>query len=212
MPEYFVFRIQEVNIAGGNHRFAQLLSQPHNGPVKVSQILIVFHRALGDHKPVVTNGLNLQKVIKARNPQQFVPTAVVHHSPEQLAGFTGGAHKDTLPPFDQLTLGDTGHTLIVFQMGIGDQPVEIPEARIILCVENNMPCLQRRNFIAGLHAGHGLVDLRHTCNALLLQHLEEPFQHIANRHGIIHCPMVVKVRQAQCICHNIQLIFVEPRQ
>ena len=85
----FVLRVQEVDVAGGTHRLAQLLSQPHYGAVEVPQLLFRAHHALAEHEHIVADGLDLQKVVPGGNALELLPVLVRCHRLEQLTRLAG---------------------------------------------------------------------------------------------------------------------------
>ena len=72
MAENFVLRIQEVNISRCDDHFAQAFPQADYGPVKAAQLFIVLGHALCQHKAVVGQGLDLQKVVEGGDALQLV--------------------------------------------------------------------------------------------------------------------------------------------
>lgn len=201
-----------MDVSGGHHRLAQFLAQLDNGSVIIPEILIILRNAFCNHKAVVADGLDFQKIIETGDTQELVPTAVCHHCLKQFARLTGRADDNSLPPLCKLALGNTRYALIVAEVGIGDQPVEVAQSCIVLGIQDDMPGLQRCDSVAGLHAGHCCIDLRHVGDLLFLQHLKESLQHIAHRHGVVHRTVVVKVRRTQGVRYHVELIFVQSRQ
>ena len=125
MPVHFVLRLPEMDVTGGADGFSQLLAEADDDAVEFPQVLLASCLAVAEHEGVVAQGLNFQIVIKRGDALQFVPILVVHHSLEQLAGFAGGADDQALPMGHQLAFGDGGHPLEIFQVGSGDQLIEI---------------------------------------------------------------------------------------
>ena len=83
-----VLRVQEVDVAGGAHRLAQLLPQGHDGPVEVPQLLLCADHPLAEHEHIVAQGLDLQIVIPGGNALELLPVLVRRHRLElaRLAG------------------------------------------------------------------------------------------------------------------------------
>ena len=59
------------------------------------------------------------------------PILVIHHRLEQLTRLAGGADDQALPMGHQLAFGDGGHPLEIFQVGSGDQLIEIFQAHLV---------------------------------------------------------------------------------
>ena len=125
MPVHFVLRLPEMDVAGGADGFPQLLAEADDDTVEFPQVFLAPCLAVAEHEGVVAQGLNFQIIVKGRDALQFVPILVIHHSLEQLAGFAGGADDQALPMGHQLAFGDGGHPLEIFQVGSGDQLIEI---------------------------------------------------------------------------------------
>ena len=125
VPVHFVLRLPEMDVTGGADRLVQFLSQPDDGAVELPQILLAPGVAVAEHESVVAQGLNFQIVVKRGDALQLVPILVVHHCLEQLTRLAGGADDQALPMGHQLAFGDGGHPLEIFQVGSGDQLIEI---------------------------------------------------------------------------------------
>ena len=78
-----------MNIAGGNHRFMELLADLDNGAVHIPQLLHRIDRAIAVEEHIVPDGLDLQVVIVLGDLTQLVEALAVHNPTEQLARFTG---------------------------------------------------------------------------------------------------------------------------
>ena len=63
--------------------------------------------------------------------------------------------------------------------------------------------------VLGTQPLHSRVDLLQRINALLGEHIEEAVDNQAAGDGIVRRPVVVKLRQAQCVSHQIQLEFAQ---
>ena len=125
VPVHLVLRLPEMDVAGGADGFPQLLAEADDDTVEFPQVLLAPCLAVAEHEGVVAQGLNFQIVVKGRDALQLVPVLVIHHRLEQLAGLAGGADDQALPMGHQLAFGDGGHPLEIFQVGSGDQLIEI---------------------------------------------------------------------------------------
>ena len=123
MPKYFILRVEKVNVTGGNHHLPQRLAQPDDGSVVFFELLHVLGHALGQHEHIVRQGLDLQIVVEGGDALQLILALSVQHGLEQLACLTGRADDQALPQLHKLRFGNSGHTLKVFQVGIGNQVV-----------------------------------------------------------------------------------------
>ncbi len=215
VAEDLVLRVQEMDVAGGHHHLPQLLAQADNGAVVGPQILVglglVFF--VCQHKAVVGQGLDLQEVIEGGDAPEFIVALVVQHRLEKLSRLTGGADNQPLPLVHQLRLGNPGHPAEVFQVGIGDQVVEVAQAHLVLGEQEDVSCLAVGDVALGPQTHHGRVDgLQGVDVMLLFQLLHQPDHDQPAGHGVIRRPVVVEVRQFQSFRHDIQLEFVEVGQ
>ena len=194
-----------MHIAGSHHGLTQFLSQTDDGAVKLPQFLFLFHNALFQHKGIVADGLDLQKIIERGDSFQFVLALAIHHRLEQLTRFTGRTNNQTLPQTENFRFGHTGLTLKIFQVGKGDQLIEIPQAQLIFRKQDNMAGVAIGDSILTAHPLHGGIDALQMGDA----HFRQFFQVLCHNQTagdrIIRRPMVIKLRQAQGICHHIQL-------
>ena len=83
--ERLVLGLEEVNVAGGAARLAQLVRQPENIAVPVAELFLVLCHALCDHEPVVADGLYLQIVVELRQPLDVLPRLTLGERAEHLA-------------------------------------------------------------------------------------------------------------------------------
>ena len=210
VPENLILRIQEMHISGGHHRFPQILAQPNHRAVKAAKLLFIRRDPLCQHKAVVCQRLNFQEIIEGRNPLQFILALTLHNGLEQLSRLAGGTDQQSLPKLHQLRLGNSGNTLKVFQVRVGNQMIQIAQAHLILGKENDMPCVPVRNAPLGAQVHHRRVDVLKGMNImLLLQFFHQPVHNQPAGHGVVRRPMVVELRQAQGVGYNIQLKFVQ---
>ena len=125
VPVHFVLRLPEMDVTGGADGFPQFLAEADDDAVEFPQVLLASCLAVAEHEGVVAQGLDFQIIVEGRDALQLVPVLVIHHSLEQLAGLAGGADDQALPMGHQLAFGDGGHPLEIFQVGSGDQLIEI---------------------------------------------------------------------------------------
>ena len=170
VTENFVLGVQEVNVSGGDHRFAQFLAQPDDFPVVLPEVFIGFGLVffVCQHKAVVCQGLDFQKIVKGRNALQLVVAFPVEDGLEQLARFAGGADDQTLPQLKNVGLGHPGHPAEILQIGVGDQMVQVAQTDLILGKNDDVPRLTVGDAAAGAQMGHGGVDGLQVVNVMLL--------------------------------------------
>ena len=210
MPEDLILRIQEVDIPRGNHGLMENLPQANYRAVKFPQLLLRFDDALFQHKPIICQGLDLQKIIEGSKPPEFILAFAIQDCLEQLPSLTGGADNQALPFIQQLGLGNAGYPLEVFQIRVGNQMVEVSQADLILGKQNNMPGMPVSDASLGPQGHHGRIDCLEGVNILLLFQLFHQAVHDkAAGFGIVRRPVMIEVRQLQGFGHNIQLEFTQ---
>ena len=215
VPEDFVLRIQEMHVSCGNHRFSQFLTQPDNGSVVVSQVLVGFRLIffICQHETVVGKGLDFQEVIEGGDPAQFVVALMVQDSLEKLSRLAGGADDEALPHGKQLGFWNSGDPAEVFEVGVGNEMIEVPQSNLIFCKEDNMSCLTVRNVPFCTEGHHGRVDGLQGMDVMVLFQLRHKLRHNeAAGHGVVARPVMVKVRQPQGVGDDVQLEFIQVGQ
>ena len=207
-----VLRFLEMNVSGSADRLAQFLTQTDDGTVELLQVFLRLHLSLADHKLVVAEGLDLQKIVIVRDALQLVPVLVVLHCLEQFARLTGGTYNDTLTVLVQQRLGDRGHTLEILQIGGGDHLVQVLQAHLVAGQQDDVLGEAVGLAAQGTQLLHLAVDRLQGMDPPLMEHLPERDQHIAHRSSIITGTVVVKGGQIQMLRHDVQLVFAQFRK
>ena len=161
--EVRVLGVFEMDVAGGHHRLVQLLANAHNGAVVLPQALHVGV-AVAHHEHVVAQGLDFQVVVVGGDFAQVVEGLPLHHGPEQLAGLAGAAHQQALPVLVQQALGGAGIAVEVVEMSLGDEAVQVFQARVVLHQQNHVVGPQ----LLGVAAGQGAVYLIHPVDVVVM--------------------------------------------
>ena len=179
MTENLVLGVQEVNVSGGDHRLAQFLAQPDDFPVVLPEVFVGFGLVflVCQHKAVICQGLDFQKIVKRRNALQLVVAFPVEDGLEQLARFTGGADDQTLPQLKNVGLGHPRDPAEILQIGVGDQMVQVAQTDLILGKNDDVPRLPVSDPAAGTQMGHGGVDGLQVVNVMLLFQLDHELCH-----------------------------------
>ena len=203
MPVHLVLRLPEMDVTGGADGLSQFLAEADDDTVEFPQVLLAPCLAVAEHEGVVAQGLNFQIVVKGRDALQLVPVLVIHHRLEQFTGLAGGADDQALPMGHQLAFGDGGHPLEIFQVGSGDQLIEIFQAHLVPGQNNDV-----FGKTVGLAAQrpqlfHLLIDGLEGVDPPLMEHFPERDQHVAHRGGIVAGPVVIEGGQVQMVRHNV---------
>ena len=138
MPVNLILRVQKVDVTSGADRLAQLLSQLDDGTVELPQLLFVLYPAFSQQKGVVAQGLDLQVVVKSCDAFKLRPILIFLHRLEQLSRFAGCADNQSLTVSSQLILWNQREPLEILQVGHGDKLVEIFQAHLIFCQQDNV--------------------------------------------------------------------------
>ena len=120
-----ILRIQEMDVAGGADGNMQGISQPYNGAVEVPELFFVTGSPFLHHKLVVSQRLDLQKIVEAGDGTQFLPRPAIHNCTIQFPLVTGAAEKQPLLVLQQLAFGDAGLSIEVMQMRPGNQLIQV---------------------------------------------------------------------------------------
>ena len=91
-PVNFILRIQEMNVAGSDHRLLELLAQADDPLVDLNEVLFIPHAQLlvSNHEAVVPQRLNFQIIVKIHQSddlflRSFFPDCLI-----KLSGLAGG--------------------------------------------------------------------------------------------------------------------------
>ena len=83
-------------------RLSQFLTQSDDGAVELAQLLVALRDALGQHKAVVAQGLDLKEIVERSDAFELRVTFMGHDGLEQLACLAGRADNETLTESDKL--------------------------------------------------------------------------------------------------------------
>ena len=159
-----------MNVSGGDHRLAQFLAQPDDFPVVLPEVFVGFGLVffICQHKAVVRQRLDFQKVVKGRNAFQLVVAFPVKNGLKQLARFAGRTDDQPLPQLKNVGLGHPGHPAEVLEVGVGDQMVQVAKTHLVFGKNDDVPRLTVSDAPAGTQMGHGGVDGLQIVNVVLL--------------------------------------------
>ncbi len=113
---------------------------------------------------------------------------------------------------DQLGLGNGRKALEILQVGGGNELIEVLQTDLVLCDQNDVLREARAAAPVGTELEHLFVDALNARHAALLQHGEEPGEHLRDRHGVVARAMVVERGQLQMLRDDVQLVILQPRQ
>ncbi len=121
-------------VAGRHHRLVKAFSQFHDPAVQILQILFILNPCnliACDHKPVIPKRLDLQIVIEIHDLRDPLLRLLIQDRLVQLPRLAGASDDQPLPVLRQLTLGNPWTAGIIFQVGFGDQRIEIHPSHLI---------------------------------------------------------------------------------
>ena len=211
VAEDLVLRVEEVHVAGGDDGLAELLAEPDDGAVEAAQLLLILGKTLVEHEAVVADGLDLEEVIERRDALELRPALVVQDGLEQLARLAGRADDEPLAPLQDLRLRHNRHAAEVFEIAVGDQPVEIAQADGVFGEDDDVSRAAVHDLAAGAQLLHARVDGLQMVDALLLQHFEKAHEQIPAGDGVVGGAVVVEIGQTQRVRDDVELVFAELR-
>ena len=115
-----VLRVQEVDVSRRADGLSQFLTQPDNGAVELAQLLVALRDALGQHKAVVAQGLDLKEIVERSDAFELRVALVGHNGLEQLACLAGRGQNHTVTVLVQQAAGHTGLFKEVVDVGLAD--------------------------------------------------------------------------------------------
>ncbi len=208
-----ILRLLKVDIAGGADGLVQLFAQADDGAVEVPQLLLGADIALAEHEHIVADGLYLQIIIEGRDALELRPVLMVGHGAEQLPCLAGRADDQPLAVGYQLRFGDGGHAAEVFQVGRGDELVQVFQAQLVLGQDDDVLGVAAGLAATGPQLQHLAIDLLEAVDVHLPLHaLKERDEHIAHHGRVVGGAVVVEGGEVQMLRHDVQLVLVQLRQ
>ena len=203
-----ILGVQEVDVAGGHHRLAQLLAQRHDAAVEVPQLLLAFRQSLPEHEGVVADGLDLQIVVEGGDALDLLVGPVGGHGPEQLARLAGAADDQPLPVLFNIEPGHVGMAVEIADVAVGDQMVQVLHALLGLAQQDDM--------VAFAHAlpFDDLIQILQGIRALFRRALVHFDQALSRGRRVVDGPVGVFQAHAQLAAQRAQpvalLVRVQP--
>ena len=203
-----ILRVKKMNVAGGNHRLAEFLTQSNDPPIHIHHILHAVdgrHLIRFDHELVVPKRLDFQVIIKVDKPCDLCFRLPLNNSPVQLSCLAGTSQNKPLSVLHQKALRHTGTLAVVGQMGFRNQSVQVFSSDVILRKDNGM--IGRKPFY-DLRAGisHGIYLCKGICPCLL-QHGNKFHKDFRGSLRIIHCAVMIFQGYSHSLCHCIQRVL-----
>ena len=165
-----------MHVAGRHTWLAQLVRNRQDLAVVIAQLFLVLCRAVGNHKLVVANRLNFQIIIEVGNLEQIFMRCAVHHLGKQLACLTGRAKNQALSVTNQFTARHNRLFIEIFQVGIGNQLVQIFESHLIFCQNNKViPAQIFQTAGLGFESRQQRIDVGNFGRVQLIPHLFQQF-------------------------------------
>ena len=127
-----------MHVTGRAARFAQRVGQLQNRAVIVAQRLFVLRDALGNHKPVVVDGLDFQIVVEIRDALEFLERFALDHRVKQLTRLTGRTENQSLAVLDELGTRHQRTAVKMIQKTIRNELVQVFQADLILYQNDEM--------------------------------------------------------------------------
>ena len=204
-----VFFLHEMNVAGRNHRNVEIITQFYDGFIELDEFVHGFDHSIAQHELVISQRLHFQIVVEFRNIAQFPPALSCHNGTEQLACLTGRAENQALAMFDQLGFWNQWATFEIFQVGHGNQLVQVFQTHVVL---------HQNDLVVRLHLGRVAgakrrIDLLQSGRFLFrLQQLHHFNINFRQNSGIVTGAVMIEVAAFEIFCHCIQLVIFQIRE
>ena len=201
-----VFRLGEMDVAGGDDRLVQVFAQLDDGAVEILDDLFAVHLALADHIGVVAQRLDLQHIVIGRDLLQFLVGASLHDGTVKLACFTGGGQDEAVAVLVQQTAGHTGLFEEVVDMGLADDLVQIFQAHLVLDQNDEVVVFLLQHLTVAAQAGVDVADGR---DLLFFQILQHHAENAAQRPSILTGAVGLVGGQFQMLVNGALLVVVQ---
>ena len=202
-----------MHITGSHYRLIKLLSQLNDLLIDLNQ---VFLRVDGiillilDHKPVISQRLDLQIIIKIHQSCDLRLRCIPKQCLVKLTGLAGASNEQSIPVCFKYTLGNSWLMVKIFDMGLAYQLVQIDPACFITHKDHGMIS---RQLFDGIRRNLSLfIQLIHIKNISFPAHFHKFLENTCRTLCIIHCSVVMIQRHTGCLCHSIQLETVQGRK
>ncbi len=181
-----------MHVAGGDNRLVKLLSQPHNLPVNLHDILHgvdIRHPLRLDHKAVVAKWLYFQIVIKTHQSGDLRVGLFLQKRPVKLPRLAGAPQNQAFPVLRKQALGNPRSSGKISQMGLGHQPVKIHAPHIVLRQNDRMVGRQLFDDV-GTRLPSG-IDLCKGSDAFFCHHGNQLHENLRCRLRVVHRSVMI---------------------
>ena len=180
-----------MNVAGCAYGFSQLFPHLNDSPVQIHQIFHGFYGAffIPQHKGIVAQGLNFQKVIKGCHLHQLRSGQSPQKGLVKFPSLTGRTNDEPFSVLVQETFGNPGTFCKIVNMGPGYQPVEIDSSYLVFGQNNHMVS---RQFFDGVR-----TELTHFIQLIQIfyasgsEHFYKFYKNFCSSSGIIYGPVMI---------------------
>ncbi len=203
-----VFRLGEMDVAGGDDRLVQVFAQLDDRAVEILDDLLAVHLALADHIGVVAQRLDLQHIVIGRDLLQFLVRASLHDGAVKFTCFTGGGQDEAVAVLVQQAAGHTGLFEEVVDMGLADDLVQIFQAHLVLDQNDEVVVFLLQHLTVAAQAGVDVADSR---DLLFFQILQHHAENAAQRPSILAGAVGLVGRQFQMLVDGALLVVVQGR-
>ena len=204
----FVFGIFIMRVAGRTDRTLCLPPDFDNPSVEIPESFFVRHLPLADHEFVVGDRLNLKVIVVFRDFDEVGFRLPFHHRGEQFPGFTRGAENQSFAVFVQIGSRNTGIPVIIFQIRIGNQPVEVLHAGLIFHKNDLVVRLELER--VGLFR-HDVVHAGDGIDPFLLQAFDHAGENRRQHFRVVGGTVMIEVAQLVIFGNRIQFVIFQSR-
>ena len=203
-----VLRLHKVDVAGRDDRFVQVFADPDNRLVELHQLGAALRLPRFQHKFVVADRLDLEVVVKAGDFTQLLERLAVDDRPEELPRLAGGTDQQPFPVLHDLALGGAGAAVEVFDVGAGNQFIEVFEPDAVFDQQDLVVGLQ----LFGVAAPQVGVQLPDKVDVFLrFQLFDHLLEDLAEDGGVVAGTVMVEVLQFEVLGNDVQLVPPEFR-
>ena len=200
-------------ISGSYHRFSEFPSQGYDPLIQIPKILLRLHRghlAVVDQMPVVGCRLDLQIIVKTYDTGNLRIAPAVQKGLIQLPSLAGRPQQQALTMLLDLTERDSGETVEILDMGIGDQTVQIHPSCLIFYKDRSVKCMRLMDRIHGLMSA--AVQFLYRMDPRLMHHFHQGYKDLRGHIRVITRPVMMCVDHAEMLAETIQSVPSQLRQ
>ena len=199
-----------MHITGRNDRLLELVTQLDDFFVDLDQVFIGLNTVvlfICQHKCIVSERLDFQIIVEINKSCNLRFRCISKNCLIQFSRLTGTSDQKPIPVFEKKTFRYTRTTAIIFQVRLADKLIQINSPDLISCKNN---CMVSWQLLYRIDRNISLlIQCIHIINIALFQHFHKSYKNFCRTCCIIHCPVVMIQRYANCFGNCIQFKTVQ---